>query len=114
VGQEIILFPSWFGSQRPAAVDLDVPEMLPSWDLTWELVRLANRDQIVAVFVAGRLRLWRGSPVDWDARALMAQVRERAATAITHAPIQRIHPTATEHRARAMTAKSGHADRFKT
>jgi hypothetical protein len=44
----------------------------------------------------------------------MAQVRERAATAITHAPIQRIHPTATEHRARAMTAKSGHADRFKT
>ncbi len=37
-------------------VDLDVPEMLPSWDLTWELVRLANRDQIVAAFVAGQLR----------------------------------------------------------
>jgi len=82
-------------------VDLDVPEMLPSWDLTWELVRLANRDQIVASFVAGRLRLWRGWPVDWDARALMELVRERAATAIAHAPIQRIHPTATEHRARA-------------
>ena len=81
-------------------VDLDVPEMLPSWDLTWELVRLANRDQIVASFVAGRLRLWHGWPVDWDARALMEQVRERAATAIANAPIQRIHPTATEHRAR--------------
>jgi len=81
-------------------VDLDVPEMLPSWDLTWELVRLANRDQIIANFVNGRLRLWRGWPVDWDARALMEQVRERAATAIARAPIQRVHPTAAEHRAR--------------
>ena len=26
----------------------------PSWDLEWELVRLDNRDQIVAVFVDGR------------------------------------------------------------
>ena len=74
--------------------------MLPSWDLTWELVRLANRDQIVANFVAGRLRLWRGWPVDWDARALMEQVRERAGTVIAKAPIHRVHPTAAEHRAR--------------
>jgi len=29
----------------------------------------ANRDQIVAVLVAGKLRLWRGWPTDWDARA---------------------------------------------
>ncbi len=79
-------------------VDLDVPEMLPSWDLTWELVRLANRDQIVANFVAGRMRLWRGWPTGWDARALMAQVRQRAAGAVAQAPIQRIHPVADEHR----------------
>ena len=32
-------------------VDLAVPEMLPSWDLEGELVRLANRDQILAVVV---------------------------------------------------------------
>jgi cytosine/adenosine deaminase-related metal-dependent hydrolase len=25
-------------------VDIDVPELTPSWDLTWELVRLGNRD----------------------------------------------------------------------
>ena len=37
-------------------VDIDVPEISPSWDLVWELVRLGNRDQIVAVVVAGRLR----------------------------------------------------------
>ena len=29
-------------------VDLSVPETVPSWDPGWELVRLANRDQILA------------------------------------------------------------------
>ena len=60
-------------------VDLDVPELTPSWDLSWELVRLANRDQIEAVFVGGALRLWQGWPVDWDARALMREVAARRA-----------------------------------
>jgi cytosine/adenosine deaminase-related metal-dependent hydrolase len=80
-------------------VDLDVPEMLPSWDLTWELVRLANRDQIAAVFVAGRLRLWRGWPVDWDARALLRRVAELAEAVLAQAPIQRIHAVSAAHRA---------------
>jgi cytosine/adenosine deaminase-related metal-dependent hydrolase len=79
-------------------VDLDVPEMLPSWDLTWELVRLANRDQIIATFVAGRLRLWRGWPIDWDARALMREVAELAHEVLARAPIHRIHPVSTAHR----------------
>ncbi len=79
-------------------LDLDVPEMLPSWDLSWELVRLADRGQIDAVFVGGALRLWQGWPTDWDARALMAQVRELAREDIARAPIQRLHPTADTHR----------------
>src|SRR5699024_12346946 len=37
-------------------VDIDTPEFVPSWDVPWELVRLANRDQIEAVIVDGRLR----------------------------------------------------------
>lgn len=80
-------------------VDLDVPEMTPSWDLTWELVRLAGRDQITAVFVDGRLRLWRGWPVDWDGRALLREVDEAARNAVASAPIQRIHPDSATHRA---------------
>ncbi|MCL4699427.1 MAG: amidohydrolase, partial [Burkholderiaceae bacterium] len=72
-------------------VDLDVPELTPSWDLSWELVRLAAREQIVAVQVAGRLRLWRGWPVDWDARALLADVREVAARQVAAAPIHKVH-----------------------
>jgi 5-methylthioadenosine/S-adenosylhomocysteine deaminase len=88
-------------------VDIDVPEFSPSWDLTWELVRLGNRDQIVAVFVAGRLRLWHGWPVDWDGRALMHEIAKRARDAVGRAPIQRIHPVSSEHRAAALGEK-GH------
>jgi 5-methylthioadenosine/S-adenosylhomocysteine deaminase len=79
-------------------VDIDVPELTPSWDLTWELVRLANRDQIIAVFVDGKLRLWRGWPPDWDGRALLREVRGRAAAAVAKAPIHRVHPVSNARR----------------
>ena len=79
-------------------VDVDTPELCTSIDLTWDLVRLGNRDQIDAVFVAGRLRLWKGWPTDWDARALMRQVSRTASEAIARAPIQRLHPPAAQHR----------------
>ncbi|WP_137895015.1 amidohydrolase family protein [Ramlibacter sp. 2FC] len=85
-------------------VDLDVPEMRPSWDLSWELVRLAARDQIISVHVAGRLRLWRGWPVDWDGRALLAEVDAIAAASVAKAPIQKIHPSSRAHRT-AMLAR---------
>lgn len=80
-------------------VDLEVPEMTPSWDRTWELVRFGNRDQIAAVFTAGRLRLWHGWPVDWDGRALLRDVARVARDAVARAPIQRVHHHSTEHRA---------------
>jgi 5-methylthioadenosine/S-adenosylhomocysteine deaminase len=80
-------------------VAIDTPEFTPSWDLAWELVRFGNRDQIEAVFVAGRLRLWHGWPRDWDARGLMSKAVELARDAVARAPIQRIHPTSSEHRA---------------
>ena len=80
-------------------VDLDVPELRPSWDLPWELVRLANRDQITAVFVGGRLRLWRGWPVDWDGRELLERGEELAREVVAAAPVHRVHPRSTEVRA---------------
>ena len=75
-------------------VNLERPEFTPSHDLTWELVRYGNRDQIDAVFTNGRLRLLHGWPVDWDARELMRELRELAVPAIAAAPVTRIHPTA--------------------
>jgi cytosine/adenosine deaminase-related metal-dependent hydrolase len=71
-------------------LDLDVPEMTPSWDLRWELVRLGSRAQIESVHVQGRLRLWQGWPVDWDARALLAEVRQVARERVARAPIHKV------------------------
>jgi 5-methylthioadenosine/S-adenosylhomocysteine deaminase len=90
-------------------VDISGPEFTPSWDLDWELVRFGNRDQIVAVWVAGKLRLWRGWPTDWDGRALVRQVAAVAAEAVAKAPIKRIHPTSREHRARRIGPGDGEA-----
>jgi hypothetical protein len=61
-------------------------------------VRLANRDQILAVVVAGGPRLWRGWPVDWDARQLIEEAKHRAQKVLTDGPVRIVHPTATEHR----------------
>ncbi|MFE1297922.1 amidohydrolase family protein [Streptomyces sp. NPDC058731] len=77
-------------------VDLTVPELCPSHDLPWELLRRGNRDQITAVFTAGRLRLWQGWPPDWDGRALLAKARELAHDVVRRAPIVRVHRPATE------------------
>ncbi|MFD7835421.1 amidohydrolase family protein [Streptomyces sp. NPDC059761] len=81
-------------------VDVTNPELALSWDLPWELVRRGNRDQITAVFVAGRLRLWRGRPTGWDGPALVRRAAELARIAVERAPITRVHPTSTAARER--------------
>ncbi|MEU9304609.1 amidohydrolase family protein [Streptomyces sp. NPDC048269] len=82
-------------------VDVTNPELALSCDLPWELVRRGNRDQITAVFVAGRMRLWRGRPTAWDGPALVRQATEVARAARERAPIVRVHPTSTAARARS-------------
>lgn len=84
------------------AVDITAPELQPSSDLTWELVRLANRDQITAVVVGGDLRLWQGWPIDWDGPALVAQAGAAAREVLARAEIRRTQPTAAEHRQRSL------------
>ncbi|MET9509669.1 amidohydrolase family protein [Streptomyces flavidovirens] len=79
-------------------VDVSGPEMRLSWDLPWELVRRGNRDQITAVFVGGRLRLWRGWPLDWDGPALVRRAAELSRDVLLRAPVTRVHPTSTEAR----------------
>jgi|GEM_PF-268102 len=79
-------------------VDVDTPELCTSVDLLWDLVRLGNRDQIDAVFVDGKIRLWQGWPLDWDARALQKELSRIAHAAIAQAPIKRLHLPADQHR----------------
>ncbi|WP_434739088.1 amidohydrolase family protein [Streptomyces katrae] len=80
-------------------VDVSGPEMRASWDLPWELVRRGNRDQITAVFTAGRLRMWRGRAVGWDDSALVERAAELAAEVVGRARVTRVHPTSTRARA---------------
>ncbi|MFF1688473.1 MULTISPECIES: amidohydrolase family protein [unclassified Streptomyces] len=82
-------------------VDVTNPELALSWDLPWELVRRGNRDQITAVFVAGRMRLWRGRPTDWDGPALVEQAVQLARAAVDAAPITRVHSTSVAARKRS-------------
>lgn len=89
-------------------VDIDVPELCPAIDLDWDLLRLGNRDQIDAVYVDGTMRLWRGWPLDWDARSLVDELRTIATRAIEAAPIQRIHPRAAVDRQRRLERRRGH------
>jgi hypothetical protein len=97
IGFTVLFFRVLRGGLAQPSVLL-VPEMLASWDLERELVRLANRDQILAVVVGGRPRLWRGWPVDWDARQLLEEARRRARKVGADAPVHIVHPTAGEHR----------------
>ncbi|MFI0154312.1 amidohydrolase family protein [Streptomyces lydicus] len=73
-------------------VNLEVPELTPSYDLPWELVRLANRDQIAAVVVGGKLRLWHGWPTDWDGPALVARAAKLGPEVVRRAKLQRVEP----------------------
>ncbi len=80
-------------------VDVGGPEMRISRDLPWELVRRGNRDQITAVFVAGRLRMWRGRAVGWDDLAFLDRAAELADEVVARAGVTRAHPTSAAARA---------------
>ncbi|MFD5325548.1 amidohydrolase family protein [Streptomyces sp. NPDC127092] len=82
-------------------VDVTNPELALSWDLPWELVRRGNRDQITAVFVGGRMRLWRGRPTSWDGPALVRRAAGLARTAVSKAAITRVHHTSVAARGRS-------------
>ncbi|MFJ9823630.1 amidohydrolase family protein [Streptomyces sp. NPDC101160] len=85
-------------------VDVTTPELALSWDVPWELVRRGNRDQITAVFVGGRLRLWQGLPTTWDGPALVRRAAELARASVARAAITRAHPTSTAARTRSIAA----------
>lgn len=72
-------------------LDASRPEVLPSWDFEWELVRLYNRDQIQAVVIDGRLVMEFGQPVGWNADEFIEAEEQRARRVVDGAPIIRRH-----------------------
>lgn len=86
-------------------LDRNRPEVLPSWDFEWELVRLYNRDQIDAVVVDGRPVMLDGRPVGWSAEDFVAKNLARATAAVTGAPLQRKHGPSSQKRVLAAAAR---------
>lgn len=79
-------------------LDRRQPEVNPSWDFEWELVRLYNRDQIEAVVVDGRTVMENSRPVGWDAEEFLQTNRKRAHDAVSAAPIIRCHGRSADYR----------------
>ncbi|UJF16951.1 amidohydrolase family protein [Vibrio sp. SS-MA-C1-2] len=72
-------------------IDIYIPELSPSWDLIWEMVRLMNKSQIDQVIVNGKTRLYKGMPVDWDLNALLDEVNLISKDIVLKSPIHKIN-----------------------
>jgi cytosine/adenosine deaminase-related metal-dependent hydrolase len=81
-------------------LDMRWPEVAPSWDFEWELVRLYGRDQIDAVIVDGRTVSVAGRPVGVDMDALMREEIPRAVAAVNASGAVRRHGPSGQHRPR--------------
>ena len=66
------------------------PEVLPSWDPEWELVRHYDRTNLSAVFVDGEATLVEGQPVGWDLDRFMDEAADAGRRAVRHADMRLI------------------------
>jgi 5-methylthioadenosine/S-adenosylhomocysteine deaminase len=79
-------------------LDMRWPEVTPSWDFEWELVRLYGRDQIEAVMVDGRPVAVGGRPLGVDMDRLMQDEMPRAVAAVNASGAVRVHGPSGGHR----------------
>ena len=77
---------------------MNQPEVLPSWDFEWELVRLYNRDQIEAVVVDGRPVLVEGRATGWDQDVFLHQQLPAAIAAVRGSGALRVHGASSRYR----------------
>lgn len=87
-------------------LDTTTPEVLPSWDFQWELVRHYNRDQIRGVVIGGALVMENGKASTWDQDSFLAEELPKAIQTVVTSPIVRRHGTSEEHRSRWEGRKS--------
>lgn len=82
-------------------LDMRVPELLPSYDFEWELVRFFQRDQVRAVVVGGNLVMVNGRPVGWDMDGFMEEAGAVAREMVGQAKVTRVHAVSSDCRASA-------------
>ena len=81
-------------------LDMETPEVLPSWDFQWELVRLYNRDQIKFVVINGQLIMANGNAIGWDQEKFVNEELPKAIETVESADVVRRHGTSDEYRNR--------------
>jgi 5-methylthioadenosine/S-adenosylhomocysteine deaminase len=72
-------------------LDMTAPEVVPSWDFEWELVRAYDRDQVRAVAVDGRIVMRDRRAVGWDSEAFVREQRKLARDMVDAAGVTRVH-----------------------
>ena len=71
-------------------VRCEEPEVLPSWDPEWELVRYYDRTNLRAVFVDGEAALMDGRPAGWDLDQFMDEAADAGRRAARNADMKLI------------------------
>lgn len=72
-------------------LDMTAPEVVPSWDFEWELVRAYDRDQVKAVAVDGRIVLRDGRATGWDSAAFVREQRQLVLDMVAEAKVTKVH-----------------------
>jgi cytosine/adenosine deaminase-related metal-dependent hydrolase len=81
-------------------LDMMGPELQPSWDFEWELVRIYNRDRIEAVVADGALVMANGRATAWDDEAFLRESLPVAIKTVEGADVVRRHGPSGSHRQR--------------
>lgn len=86
-------------------LDMTSPEVLPSWDFTWELVRFYDRTNLLGVVVAGAPAILHGRAVRFDSDQFVADHRYYAERRIPDAGVVRVHGPSRLHRSGATSIR---------
>jgi 5-methylthioadenosine/S-adenosylhomocysteine deaminase len=76
------------------------PEVTPSWNFAWELVRYYDRADLLATVVEGKAVVLNGSAVNFDGESFARDALVAGRKWITDTPIVRLHETSTDWRQR--------------
>jgi len=108
-GAEAALLGSEVGSIAPGykadflLLDCTGPEVLPSWDFTWELVRFFDRADILATFVEGEPLVVNGKAARFDGAAFVERSLSEGVQSILDADLLRLHGVSGNYRRHADT-----------
>jgi 5-methylthioadenosine/S-adenosylhomocysteine deaminase len=79
-------------------LDCSGPEVRPSWDFSWELVRYYDRADIAATVVAGKLVVLAGRATQFDSGSFLEEAMREGVQWMRETPIVRLHGPSDDYR----------------